>query len=1175
MYSMNVPHKRRHGCMVTRFAAFLMAGLSFFGAGHAQSNPQAAPHQLNAVQAAEPHTLYVVPYAHLDTEWRWEYPQVINEFLPRTMRDNFALFEKYPHYIFNFSGANRYRLMKEYDPDDYERLKRYVAAGRWFPAGSSMEENDVNNPSAESIIRQILYGKEYFRKDFGKTSAEYMLPDCFGFPASLPSILAHAGIKGFSTQKLSWHSGARVGGPDSPQKTPVGIPFNVGVWQGPDGHSVVAALNATNYGGDVTEDLSKSPTWIARNDNNGASSGDYIDYRYYGTGDTGGAPDEDSVRLMEAIVTKGMAVLPTLDKNGDPLEVQPTGPAVRVGDGPLHVEQTTAEKMFLNITPAQAARLPHYSGDLELTEHSAGSLTSEAYQKRWNRKNELLAAAAESTSVAADWMGARTYPMQRLTNAWTLVMGGEFHDLIPGTATPKAFEFAWNDEVLAMNQFAQVLTSAVDAVSEGLDTRSVGTPIVVYNPLNVAREDVVEANVAFPGGEPKAIRALSPDGKSAPAQIVSTANGVTKVLFLADLPSFGYAVYDLQPVESDSATASVLKVSSSSLENARYRLLIDEHGDVSSLFDKRLNREMLSAPMRLAISTDKPSFWPAWNIDWSDQQRAPRAYFEDSPAIKIVENGPVRIALEIRREAEGSTLVQTIRLSAGGAGDRVEFANAIDWRTKEAHLKATFPLTASNPEATYNWDIGTIERGNDDEKKYEVPSHQWIDLTDKSGAFGFTVLTDCKNGSDKPSDNTLRLTLLRTPGVSDAARAYSDQSSQDWGHHEFVYGVASHDEGWRQAQTDWQAQRLNQPLIAFASSEHPGALGKQFSLLSVSSSRVRVLALKKAEASNEIVVRLVELDGKQQQNVHIRFPSAIASAREINGAEEAVGPVAVTHGQLAVDFGPYQPRSFAITLAAPPVKLPALQSQSVSLDYDRSVTSRNGRPADGSFEDSGKALPAEMLPSDVSYNGIHFHLAPAGNGKPNALTALGQTLNLPGGFNTVYLFAASAQGDRHATFYLGNQPVDLTIQDWSGFVGQWDDRQWKSVEIPMPPEPAASDTSREAQRARRIRKYIQENGPITTEEFAGLKPGFIKPAPVAWFSDHLHNTNGENMPYAYSYLFAYRIEIPDGAATLKLPYDPNLRILAVSVAKETSGIHPVQTLTDNLPQGPVSETQNH
>jgi alpha-mannosidase len=207
-------------------------------------------------------TLYVVPYAHLDTQWRWEFPQTISEYLLKTMRVNFDYMDKYPHYVFNWTGANRYRLMKEYFPSDYARMQQYAAAGRWYPAGSSVEEGDVNLPSAEGIFRQILYGNEYFRRDFGKASAEYMLPDCFGFPASLPSILAHAGVKGFSTQKLNaqWQPAPKIGGPDSPEKTPEGIPFNVGMWIGPDGKGVIAALNPGGYGSNVYTDISKEPT---------------------------------------------------------------------------------------------------------------------------------------------------------------------------------------------------------------------------------------------------------------------------------------------------------------------------------------------------------------------------------------------------------------------------------------------------------------------------------------------------------------------------------------------------------------------------------------------------------------------------------------------------------------------------------------------------------------------------------------------------------------------------------------------------------------------------------------------------------------------------------------------------------------------------------------------------
>src|SRR5882724_6163249 len=156
------------------FVTSLLALSLMHGSASAQS-PAAAPAQTTGTagpMSAKPAapaasrtdlskqpTLYIVNYAHLDTEWRWEYPQTIQEYLTKTMRNNFALFKKYPHYVFNFTGANRYRLMKEYYPGDFERLKHYVAAGRWYPAGSSMEEGDVNSPNAESIIRQILYGK--------------------------------------------------------------------------------------------------------------------------------------------------------------------------------------------------------------------------------------------------------------------------------------------------------------------------------------------------------------------------------------------------------------------------------------------------------------------------------------------------------------------------------------------------------------------------------------------------------------------------------------------------------------------------------------------------------------------------------------------------------------------------------------------------------------------------------------------------------------------------------------------------------------------------------------------------------------------------------------------------------------------------------------------------------
>ncbi len=296
------------------------------------------------------------------------------------------------------------------------------------------------------------------------------------------------------------------------------------------------------------------------------------------------------------------------------------------------------------------------------------------------------------------------------------------------------------------------------------------------------------------GGVPKAVRVYGPDGKEAPAQLEDG-----KVLFLAQAPSVGYTVYHLLPAENPAANETV-KVTESSLENARYRVQLNQDGDVSSIYDKSLNKELLSAPIRLAISTDVPKQYPAWNMDFDQEQAAPRAYVSGPAQIRIEESGPVRVSLEVTRKTENSTFVQTIRLSAGDAGNRVEFGNAIDWRTLAANLKVAFPLSPANEDATYNWDVGTIQRPNAQERQFEVASHRWIDLTDKSGSFGATILTEYKNGSDKPNDHTIRLTLLRSPGMQPPTngrpQGYSDQANQDWGHHEFLFGLAGHAGGW-------------------------------------------------------------------------------------------------------------------------------------------------------------------------------------------------------------------------------------------------------------------------------------------------------------------------------------------------------------------------------------------
>jgi alpha-mannosidase len=1040
--------------------------------------------------ALHPGTLYMVGYSHLDTQWRWTYPTVIADFIPYTMTDNLRLFAKYPHYIFNWTGANRYRLMKEYYPSEFKKVQQAVKDGRWFPAGSAWEESLADEPSAEALVRQVLYGNGFFRTELGKASNEMMLPDTFGFPASLPTILAHCGLKGFSTQKLTWGSA-------------VGVPFNLGKWIGPDGRSIVAALDAGNYTTKVKNDPTTAPAWVKRVEANGKRDGVYVDYRYYGVGDRGGAPDEQSIRLVNKAVSEA---------------------------GPIKVISATAAQMFDELTPEQLQELPTYTGDLLLTNHSAGTPTSQAFQKWLNRKNELLADDAERASVAAELLGAEPYPRNKITDGWHLLLAGQFHDILAGTGLPKAIEYSWADGMLAQNELRTARNDAVGAVCRTLDTRGQGTPLVLYNPLSIQRQDVAQASVVLHNETPKALEAIGPDGQVAPAQILSSDGNTAHVALLATVPSVGFAVYDLRPATQFSS--GELKVTQDSLENHRYRVRLNAAGDVSEIFDKVAKRELLSAPARLAFLHEEPKQYPAWNVDYIDRTTPPYAYVDGPAQVKIVEKGPVRIALEVRRSAQGSTFVQTIRLAAGEAGNRLEFATDIDWHSSACALKAVFPLTVSNPLATYNWEAGTIQRDNNNPKKFEVPSHQWFDLTDRDGKYGVAVLEDCKYASDKPDDSTLRLTLLRTPGVN--GKGNQDQATQDFGRHHVLYALQGHVSDWREGDTQWEAMRLNQPLTAFVAPMHEGANGKTFSLLSLNTRQVAVRALKLAEDGDRIVVRLQELDGRPAKDVKIQTASqSNEPMQEVDGQERLMGPAGDS-----IDMGPYGLRAFSLgpwhavegsSVAPPrsqPIALPFnvdVITPRISEDAPPASTQATATKNGAGFDAAGDTLPAEMLPATWESEGIAFNFGHAG--AANAVACQGQQIAIPAGqFNRIYLLGSASDGEAKVEFRIGDIRVPMTVEDWSGYIGLTDNRVWKGTSFPE----------------------IDYNW---GNHFAGLTPGFVRPDPVGWYSSHRHGPDGANQIYQYCYLFKYRIDLPAGAATLTLPNEPRVKILAATAAQ--------------------------
>lgn len=1103
--------------------------------------------------------LYVIGTSHLDSQWNWTVQDTIREFVPNTFFQNFRRFEKYPDYTFNYEGAIHYMWFKEYHPEAWPTLQKFVADGRWQVAGSWINAVDTNIPSPESLMRQALYGKRFFRQEFGKVSQDVYLPDCFGFSYALPAIAAHCGLTQFSTQKLTWGSS-------------YGIPFPLGRWKGSDGSTVVAALNPGDYVTRIRSDISTDPKWALERM---TPVGDrQIGFRYFGTGDIGGAPDEESVDWLER--------------------------SIKNKSGVAEVRNTSSDQLTRDLTEPERAALPEYEGELTMKTHGVGCYTSQAAMKRFNRENELLGAAAEQAAVAAEMVAGVPYPRERLREAWIRMLWHQFHDDLTGTSIPQAYQFSWNDELVSANQFAGVLTSSVAAVAGKLDTSGQGIPLIVYNPLAWTNQSPVEATVKFKGEAPPTMHVFDPVSKmSVRTQILERTGDTARILFLPawGVHSAGFRVFKVLPGAFD--IPYYLRVSETTLENGAYKIEIDQNGDIASIFDKVTSRELLKSPIRLELRDDPSPDKPAWRILWDTVNAAPREYVT-SPQIRVVERGPVRLAVEIVRHAAGSTFRQRVMLTAQGR--RIDVENFVDWHSPNSLLKVAFPFTAANPKATYDLGLGIIQRGNNTPDHYEVPAQQWADITDASGKFGVAVLNDSKYGWDKPADNELRLTLLHTA----KARAYPYQSSNDLGHHHFTYSIAGHLGDWRlydprvdepsfiehgtPHQTSvagvpipTQAAELNQPMIAFQTEPHDGPLGRAlWSIVNPNDEsddgRVAVRALKKAEDSDEYVLRLQETQGRSSVR-YINFAAPLESIREINAAEEPApraGDLRGPGSQLHISLRRYQPRTFALRFRKPnklePDQMAFSRAQAVDtkiaatpieLPFNLDGVSNDANRADGDFDGKGQTLAAELLPANLSLDGIAFKFGASADGALNVLAPAGQTLKLPAGnYNRVYVLAAAVGGDV-VTDIAGQS---LTIREWQGPVGQWDSRLLEPRqlrEVSVAPMTSGQTWTEDAINQDLVVQYDVANGIV--KGIDQIRRGFVKREEIAWVGTHRHDPK-ENQPYIGSYLFMYPIDLPAGTRELRLPNDNRIRIMAITIAREPFPLWPATTLySSDLP----------
>ena len=1021
--------------------------------------------------------IFTVATSHLDTVWRWELPKTIDVFLPDTFEKNFELLEKYPHYRFNFEGAFRYELIEEYYPEAFRKIQEYAKAGRWNPSGSAYENGDVNIPSPEAILRNFLYGNRYFKEKLGRTTTDVFLPDCFGFGWALPSIARQAHLNGFTTQKLSW-GGA------------YGRPFDFGIWKGVDGSNIYASLNPLSYRNKFDGTVRGNIQVIDKLAENGLNYNLPWINCFYGTGDWGGAPTETSIQ----------SVSESIEHNEH--------------DEHTEVICATSDQLFNEVdalAKQQTVTLPMWNNELLMTSHGAGAYTSRAMSKRLNAQNEELADLTERACVAANLLTSYKYPKAIIDSAWKRVIQHQFHDDITGTSTMLVYNDSWNDYFVSLSQFKNEYEGAVGALANELDTSwCKECAVIVNNPSAFKRRSAVEAHIKLTHNA-KFIKVLDKNSKEVPSQIVRKSGKEFDIVFTATVESVGYKVYDVQAADSP-YKKSGLAITEHTLENSRYRVMLNKNGDIASIIDKKLGKQILSAPIKLALLHDMGELnYPSWEMRKSDIDAEPYSY-AGAPEFEIVEDGASRIAIKVTRRLLSSKVIQTISLES--EGDTIRVDNFIDWQERRSMLKAQFPFSCSNDTASYDLGLGYIKRQTNTDNLYEVPAQKWADLTDEGKQFGVSVFSDCKYGWDKPSSNTLRLTCIHTPAGAFTKDARQDL--QDLGRNIFSFGIHAH-KGELASSTQLGAEEFCKRLTAFqTSSRRSGSLSDSFSLLKLNTKSVIVRAVKKAEDGDEIIVRVNEALGKEKKSVQLSFFTDIVEAQEVYSSEEFRKNVKVKDGALVFDLKPFEIKSFKIKLNADKNKAKE-KFYKLDLDFNTAGITADSYKVNCILQGSGCSLPDELIPDALTVHGITFKL-PNSEMEKNLLIPRGQEIELPKDATKLYILAASTLGDREISVLTDSKERKLTVYAMREPIGKWD--------------------------------------------MAGLgQSASVKDANIGIEFTHTHHPEG-NLANQKAYFFLYEIDIRN-CKKLTLPEENRVVILAMTAIKRFSNTRLATSLIDS------------
>ncbi|MBB6733285.1 alpha-mannosidase [Cohnella zeiphila] len=787
-----------------------------------------------------------IGHAHIDLAWLWPIRETIRKGA-RTFSTVLRNMEKYPDYVFGASQPQLYEWMKEHYPKLYEQIKKKVREGRWELQGAMWVEPDTNVSGGEALVRQILYGKRFFRDEFGEDVKTLWLPDVFGYTASLPQLLAGSGVSYMMTQKLSWSVYNK-------------FQHHSFVWEGIDGTGVLTHL--------PPEDTYNSPAAprslakIEREYLDKSVSGNAL--MLFGIGDGGGGPGEEHLERLAR--EKNLSGLP-----------------------PVVQEKSLA---FFERLEKEASAFARYRGELYLERHQ-GTLTSQARNKRYNRKLETELRELEFASSLALALGGSGYPAQRIERIWKEALLYQFHDILPGSSIGRVY-----DESLDRYAIMLAETSALRdaAYAEAAARLGWSGRAVVFNSLPWEREEWVEW-----------------DGAWHPVRV----------------PAMGGIPLDEAVRQPE---LSGLRAEEGVIANARLQVTFAPDGSLASVVDRKTGREALrpGGPGNvLAVYHDDGDAWD-FPRDYRDMPAGrmrleAAAYFVDGH----------RAVAEHRYRFGESTLTQRVFVTENGAA--VEFDTEADWRESGKMLRTSFATAVASDTAACEIQFGYLKRPTTrnsltEMAKDEICAHRYIDLSQPD--FGVALLNDCKYGH-RAADGELDLNLLRSSSSPDP--------NADRATHRFRYALLPHEGDFIQAGVARKGYEMNVPLVmavggkadraaivsgpaaagaaGIAAGEHAageaGVEGRQgLAWIAVDHPHLIVEAVKKAEDDDRLIVRLYESAGASAEGT-IAFGLPCLDAEETNLMEEAIAPLPLAGGCIRLSFRPFEIKTIRVRMNEP------------------------------------------------------------------------------------------------------------------------------------------------------------------------------------------------------------------------------------------------------------------